>query len=165
MSLVIYKRIISDAFDSRNWNYSAKDLSEEKTVFSINFSSEEYGSVRCKIYIFDSGICDMEAVLPIKCNQNQYMELSYYLAKYNCQKRFATLRLDVDDGEIINGYSFVFNQATTPKDFLSRFTGTKDIDDSVMDEIIAICKKDTPIEKVAVDTTTSEKNGKHKLSL
>ena len=165
MSLVVYKRIISDAFDSKNWNYSSKDLSDEKAVFTINFTSKEYGSTRCKIYIYASGICDIEAVLPVECKEADHMELSYYLVKYNCQKRYATLRLDVEDGEIINGYSFVFNQATTPKEFLNRFVGTKDIDDSVMDDIIAICEKDMPIETKADDTTNCEKNGKHKLNL
>ena len=69
MSLSIYQRIIADAFDSKNWKYSCKNLSEEKSMFSINFTSDVYGKTSCKVTIFDDGVCDIAAVLPIVCNE------------------------------------------------------------------------------------------------
>ena len=169
MSLSIYQRIIADAFDSKNWNYSCKNLSEEKSVFSIKFTSDVYGKTNCKVTIFDDGVCDIEAVLPIVSPKEQHMELSYYLAGYNCLKRYATLRLDINDGEINNGYSYVFNKSTTPKDFLNRFLKVKDVEDSVLNDLISICKKNVSDKSSVVTTesqiTSSGKNGKHKLVL
>lgn len=169
MSLSIYQRIIADAFDSKNWNYSCKNLSEEKSMFSINFTSDVYGKTSCKVTIFDDGVCDIEAVLPMVCQKEQHMELCYYLASYNCLKRYATLRLDINDGEINNSYSYVFNKSTTPKDFLNRFLNVKDVDDSVLKDLISICNMNVP-DKSSVVTTESQvassgKNGKHKLVL
>lgn len=169
MSLSIYQRIIADAFDSKNWNYSCKNLSEEKSAFSINFTSDAYGTTRCKVAIFANGVCDIEAVLPIVCQKEQHMELSYYLATYNCLKRYATLRLDINDGEINNSYSYVFNKSTTPKDFLNRFLNVKDIGDSVLNDLISISKKNASDKSSVVTTesqiTNSGKSGKHKLVL
>lgn len=169
MSLSIYQRIIADAFDSKNWNYSCKNLSEEKSAFSINFTSDAYGTTSCKVTIFADGVCDIEAVLPIVCQKEQHMELSYYLATYNYLKRYATLRLDINDGEINNSYSYVFNKSTTPKDFLNRFLNIKDVDDSVLNDLISICKKNVPDKSSVVTTesqiTSSGKSGKHKLVL
>ena len=169
MSLNIYQRIIADAFDSKNWNYSCKNLSEEKSMFSINFTSDVYGRTSCRVTIFDDGVCDIEAILPIVCQKEQHTELCYYLASHNCFKRYATLRLDIKDGEINNSYSYVFNKSTTPKDFLNRFLSVKDVDDSVLNDLISICKKNEPNSgSVAItesQSTGSGKNGKHKLVL
>ena len=164
----MYKRVVSDAFDSKKWKYSSKILSDEKIVFTINFNSDKYGTTSCKIYLMNNGVCDIEALLPVLCPQTHRMELSYFMAKYNYQKRYATLRLDVDNGEILNVYSFVFNQATTPKEFLNRFFVVKEIEETEMNEIIAICKKGDLVEKgdvLSMGTICVGKNGKHKLSL
>ena len=63
------------------------------------------------------------------------------MARYNFLKRYATLRLNTDDGEVSHNYSFVFNKSTTPKEFLERFSNVKDIDDSVMNDLMFICKR------------------------
>lgn len=169
MSLSIYQRIISDAFDSKNWKYSYKNLSEKKAVFSVVFTSKVYGKTRCKVTIFDDGVCDIEAFLPIVCQKEQYMELCYYLANYNCFKRYSTLRLDIDAGEINNSYSYVFNNATTPKDFLKRFLDVMNVDDSVLKDLSLLCNKNIPDKSSAMVTeskaTTDGKDGKHKLVL
>ena len=79
------------------------------------------------------------------------------------------MRLDVNDGEINNRYSYVLNNATTPKDFLNRFLNVKDVDDSVLKDLISLCKKNLPDKSSAVitesQTTSGGKNGKHKLVL
>lgn len=165
MSLSIYQRIISDAFESKKWNYSSKKISDQKTVFTIEFEYDKFGTNRCKVSIFDNGVCDMETILPISCPREQYMELCYYFAQYNYLRRYSTLRLDVNDGEITNCYSFIFNQATTPKEFLDRFISTRDIDDDVLMDIMAICRKSALVEKEETSTTNMGKNDKHKLCL
>lgn len=169
MSLHMYQRIISDAFDSRKWNYTSENVSEEKTVFMTDLYFDNLGSAYCELSIFDCGICDIAVFLPISCPKEQYMELCYYLTKYNCLRRYATLRLDVNGGKIINRYSFVFNQATTPKDLLNRFDSTTNLDDGVLADVVAICNKNTPFEQQE-DTAASQsintgKNSKHKLTL
>ena len=169
MSLNVYQRTISDAFDSRNWNYILENVSQDESTFSINFTSKRYGKTCCKISISETGICDIKAVLPIKCQLEQHMELCYYLAQYNCFRRYSTLRLDINDGEIYNFYSFVFNQATTPTQFLKYFNSVEDIEDSVMDDLISMCNKSTTVSTSNISnysqSTPGGKNGKHKISL
>lgn len=169
MAINIYQRIIADAFDSKNWKYSSKSDSNEKTIFSINFDSEILDTLRCKIYIYDNGVCDIDAIFPISCKEEHYKELALYFAKYNCRKRYGTLRLDVEDGEIRNSYTFVFNNSTTPKEFLNKFGFVKDINDSVIKDIVDICKTESGTEKrdstLASQSVVAGKNSKHKLSL
>lgn len=169
MSLHMYQRIISDAFDSRKWNYTSENVSEEKTVFFIDLYYDNLGTIHCEISIYNSGVCDIAVVLPISCPKEQHMELCYYLTKYNRLKRYATLRLDVNSGKIINRYSFVFNQATTPKELLDRFDGTTNFDNAALADVVAICNKNIPLEQQE-DTVSSQsintgKNSKHKLTL
>ncbi|MBQ9119530.1 MAG: hypothetical protein IJY09_05680 [Lachnospiraceae bacterium] len=169
MSLNIYQRIISDAFDSQNWNYSFKNITPEKDIFWINFTSNKYGRTCCEITIYENGICDIRATLPVVCQEERCREFCYYLARYNFLKRYATLRLNTDDGEVSHNYSFVFNKSTTPKEFLERFSNVKDIDDSVMNDLMFICKRNESGEKSEVlqgsQKVSSIKNSKHKLSL
>ena len=168
MSINIYQRIIADAFDSKNWKYTSKSVSNEKTIFTINFESEILDTLRCKINIYDSGVCDIDAIFPITCNEEHYRELSYYFTKYNCRKRYGTLRLDVEDGEIRNSYTFVFNNSTTPKEFLKKFGFVKDINDSIIEDIVNICKMESEEKKdssMAGQSVITDKNSKHKLSL
>lgn len=169
MSFGIYQQIIEDAFDSKNWNYSCENLSEKKIKFCLDFTSDVDGIISCRVKIYEDGICDIEAVLPIVCPKEQYMELCYYLAGYNFLKRFATLRLDTNNGEIINSYSYVFNKATTPKDFLDRFLIVKDVEESVLNDLVSICQKSVP-DKISIvatedQSTSNGMDGKHKLVL
>lgn len=161
--LNIYAQVIKDALDSRNWNYSCENVAEDEISFLINFTSEESGKKYCKIMIFESGICDIEVVLPIVCQPEQYMELCYYLTKRNFASRYATLRLDMRDGEINNSYSFDFNQSTTPESFLELFLRVRDVDDSVMEELNSICNTRTTTEKNGLKEKQGE--GKHKIML
>lgn len=169
MPLSIYQRIVSDAFDSEKWKYTSKNVSEKKIVFMIDFTFNNSGTTHCEISIFDSGICDIEVYFPISCPKEKHMELCYYLAQYNCLRRYATLRLDINKENIINRYGFVFNQATTPKDFLKTFVGAKDVDDAVLKDVIAICNENTPSEQkdasAASQSINTGKNSKHKLTL
>lgn len=169
MAINVYQCIISDAFDSKNWKYSSKSDSNGRTIFSIKFDSEIFDTLCCKIYIYDNGVCDIDAVFPISCKEEYYKELALYFAKYNCRKRYGTLRLDVEDGEIRNSYTFVFNNSTTPKEFLNKFGFVKDINDSVIKDIVDICKTESGTEKkdltLGSQGVLSGKKSKHKLSL
>lgn len=49
----------------------------------------------------------------------------------------------------------MFNKSTTPKDFLNRFLNVMDIDDSVLNDLISICKKNV-LDKSSVVTTESQ---------
>ena len=52
---------------------------------------------------------------------------------------------------------------------LNRFLNVKDVDDSVLKDLISLCKKNIPDKSSAVitesQTTSGGKNGKHKLVL
>ena len=67
MSLSSYAEIISKAFEEKNWNYVSENSADEKIQFGINFESKKYKAIYCKIEMFDDGICDIEAELPVKC--------------------------------------------------------------------------------------------------
>lgn len=134
--------IITNAFDMENWKYSVKRYDEkEKSVFNINFTFENQGTLKCVITAFDSGICDMDMTLPLSCPPEYRMMLSYYLAKTNFNKRYATYRLDVDDGEIQYSYSFEISSAIVSEEFLRIFKRTKNgaMDEEEFNEIKKCC--------------------------
>lgn len=173
-----YKQVISEAFDSKQWNYSSKSVtannSEEREIFSIDFVSDEYGEIDCRIHIYESGVCDIQAFLPVVCPKDKLAELSLYFAKQNYARRYATLRLDASTGMVTNDYSFMFNQATTSSYFLKSFLDVKDVANDVMEEIFSICgksigQKEAELSQSATDTQTKkvhfEKRDKHKLEL
>lgn len=163
MTLKIYAQVIKDALDSQNWKFSCENVAEDEISFLIKFTLEESEKIYCKIMIFESGICDIEVVLPIVCQPEQYMELCYYLTKQNFASRYATLRLDMRNGEINNSYSFDFNQSTTPESFLELFLRVRDVDDSVMEELNSICNRKTTTGKNSLNE--KQAGGKHKIML
>ena len=161
MSLSSYAEIISKAFEEKNRNYVSENSADEKIQFGINFESKKYKAIYCKIEMFDDGICDIEAELPVKCPMLHYAELAYRIAEYNCLKRYGSWRLYIEDGKIINAYSFDFNEATTTDQFMRIFGYVRDFSDDEADGIIAICNKSQTLQS-KVERKSGEK---HKLQL
>lgn len=150
--------IITKAFDIENWNYSVKRYDEkEKNIFTINFTFKSRGKLECKIHIFDNGICDMDMTLPLSCPSEYRMMLSYYFAKTNFNKRYATYRLDIDDGEIQYSYSFEITSSINSEEFLRIFKRTKNgaMDDDEFNEIKRFCEGRFTKEELAIISKAS----------
>lgn len=176
MDLATSKSIVSNAFKSQNWNFSADDSNQDKVIFSINFLVDGKSHTKCKIIVFNDGICDIEVYFPFSCPTKKIEELALCITKLNYSKRYATFRLDPRDGEIQFSYSYIFNDSTTSTSFLQRFINCKNIDDEEYSQIESIClsKDPTHIEssKEPIDseppiTSSPEptKKNKHKISL
>lgn len=166
MSLHTYKNIIKSAFDSQNWNYSTRETENGKFLFSINFTnSSNNTTIKCSVLISDDGICDIEAILPFTCTQENIGDVIVLISEHNYSKRYATLRVDFSDGEINNSYSFDFNESTTPNYFLKRFISVKDIDDDeTFGELEKLCFT-TPIETSNTPEPQSSTSSKNKFKL
>lgn len=89
----------------------------------------------------------MEAAFPFTCPEDNRVELSYILAEYNFSKRYATLRLELSDGEIINSYSFDMFPAMTPEFVLGKFMGVKNIEKEIYATVVETCKPQYQEEK------------------
>ncbi len=165
MTLEEYSGLIEKAFGIKDWNYSKK-TSEDKTVFTINFSEDGKEHTKCKVFVHSSGICDMEAAFPFMCPEDNRVELSYILTEYNFSKRYATIRLDLSDGEIMNSYSFDIVPSMTPEYILKKFIGVKDIDKEIYDAVVETCNPQVEEENIPSETSglTSKKN-KYKIDL
>lgn len=57
----------------------------------------------------------------------------------NFSKRYATLRFDYEDGEIVNSYSFDMFPFMTPEFILSKFIQVNDIDEDDYKYIKDLC--------------------------
>lgn len=139
MQLEEYRNLVEMAFKIREWNYSREDY-EEKTVFSINFLENGQVHTNCKVHVFDDGICDMEAVFPFECAPDDMAELSSIIADYNFEKRYATIRLDSSDGEIMNSYSFDIMPSMSPEFILLKFLAVAGIEADIYEAIEKLCK-------------------------
>ncbi|WP_390605569.1 hypothetical protein [Dorea longicatena] len=147
MNLEKYKKIIADAFDSQNWNYSEEE-SSEAVIYSLIFSENEKIRIKCRVTIFSNGICDIEGQFPFDCPKDDVtlISFSFHLARINCMKRYATIRLDIDRGTICNSYSFDFNESTTSEYFLNQFLKVRNIDDDEYEGIAMICNMNKDVE-------------------
>ena len=139
MSIELYKKMITDAFDCQDLNYSIDDNGSENSIIRINFSENGKRYLNCRVIIFENGICDIEAALPFICPNDKLHELSYYLTEINYSIRYATMRLDVNDGEIVNSYSFDVNNTTSARYFYKKFLNVHDIEEDVYQKIASIC--------------------------
>ncbi|NLK73465.1 MAG: hypothetical protein GX285_10665 [Clostridiales bacterium] len=165
MTLEEYSNLVEKAFGIKNWNYSKKN-NEDKTIFTINFSEDGREHTRCKVFVHKSGICDMEAAFPFTCPEDNRVELSYILAEYNFSKRYATLRLELSDGEIINSYSFDMFPAMTPEFVLGKFMGVKNIEKEIYATVVETCKPQYQEEKKSTGVSSlSDKKNKFKIDL
>lgn len=165
MILEEYSNLIEKAFGINNWNYSRKNK-EDKTIFNINFTEDGRDHTKCRVYVHKNGICDMEAIFPFNCPEDNRMKLSYILAEYNLPKRYATIRLDLSDGQIINSYSFDIVPSMTPEFILTKFIGVKDIEKEIYKTVEDVCKPQYKEEKKSVVTSASkDKKNKFKIDL
>lgn len=165
MTLEEYSNLVEKAFGIKNWNYSKKN-SEDKTVFTINFSEDGIDHTKCKVYVHNNGICDMEAAFPFNCPEDNRVELSYILTEYNFSKRYATIRLDLSDGDIINSYSFDMLPSMTPEYVLKKFLGVKDIEKEIYDTVVKTCKPNYLEEKkIQSESSATDRKNKFKIDL
>lgn len=165
MTLKEYGDLVEKAFKIQNWNYS-RDERGDKTVFNIRFSVDEKMHTICRIIVNEKGICDMEAAFPFECPEDERVLLSYILMEYNFSKRYATIRVDLSDGEIVNSYSFDMFPSMTPEYILNKFMVVKDIDDEIYKDVEDVCNhrygEDESIDETA---TVTEKKDKFKIDL
>lgn len=163
MNLAIGKAIVNEAFKSRNWKFSLDDTNDNYIVFDIEFLRDESTEMDCRVIVFDTGICDIEQILPFTCPDDYQYMLVLYLTHYNYLKRYATYRLNIENGEITYSYSYNFNEASTPAEFLEKFDIVANIDSDEYSKIENICLTGSA-EKgdVLIKAETSEK---YKISL
>ena len=81
----------------------------------------------------------MEAAFPFNCPEDNRVELSYILTEYNFSKRYATIRLDLSDGNIINSYSFDMLPSMTPEFALKKFFFFFYIEKEIYDTVVKTC--------------------------
>lgn len=148
----------------QNWNYS-RDERGDKTVFNIRFSVDEKMHTICRI-IVRKGYSDMEAAFPFECPEDERVLLSYILMEYNFSKRYATIRVDLSDGEIVNSYSFDMFPSMTPEYILNKFMVVKDIDDEIYKDVEDVCNhRYSEDESIDETPTVTEKKDKFKIDL
>lgn len=164
MTLEDYSNLVEKAFNIKNWNYSKKN-NEDKTVFTINFSEDGKEHTRCKVFVYKSGICDMEAAFPFTCPKDDRVKLSYILTEYNFLKRYATIRLDLSDGRIINSYSIDMLPSMTPEFVLNKFMEVKDIEEEIYSAVVEICKPQLEEQKSKGTSVSVNKKNKFKIDL
>lgn len=140
MTLEEYGNLVENAFKIQDLNYF-RDNSEDKIIFTLDFEENGEDHTKCTVLVYSSGICDMEACFPFKCpdDAEAQIKLSYYIAMCNFSKRYATLRFDYEDGEIINSYSFDMFPFMTPEFILSKFIQVNDIDEDDYKYIKDLC--------------------------
>lgn len=164
MTVEEYSNLVEKAFSIKNWNYSIKN-NEDNTVFAINFSEDGKERTRCKVFVYKSGICDMEAAFPFTCPKDDRVKLSYILTEYNFLKRYATIRLDLSDGRIINSYSIDMLPSMMPEFVLNKFMGVKDIDKEIYSTVVEICKPQLEEQKLIETAVSINKKNKFKIDL
>lgn len=100
------------------------------------------------------------------CPEDERVLLSYILTEYNFLKRYATIRVNLKEGEIVNSYSFDMFSSMTPEYVLNKFMNVKDIDDEIYKDIRDVCNhrygEDEAIEETPV---VAEKKDKFKIDL
>ena len=165
MTIEEYGNLVENAFKIKNWNYSRGD-SEDKIKFILNFKENGEYHTKCRVFVYSSGICDMEAAFPFACPEDERVLLSYILTEYNFLKRYATIRVNLKEGEIVNSYSFDMFSSMTPEYVLNKFMNVKDIDDEIYKDIRDVCNhrygEDEAIEETPV---VAEKKDKFKIDL
>lgn len=164
MTLEEYSNLVEKAFSIKNWNYSKKN-NEDKTVFTINFFEDGKEHTRCKVFVYENGICDMEAAFPFTCPEDDRVKLSYILTEYNFLKRYATIRHDLSDGRIINSYSIDMLPSMTPEFVLKKFMGVKDIEKEIYSAIVEICMPQLEEQKTIGTSASVNKKNKFEIDL
>lgn len=166
MAVEEYGNLVEKAFKIQNWNYSRDDR-EDKIIFTLDFERNGEYLTKCRALVYDSGICDMEACFPFRCPDDAEtgIRLSYYIAMCNFSKRYATLRYDYEDGEIVNSYSFDMFLYMTPEFILSKFNQVNDIDEDDYKYIKDLCESKAEDEDSVVQTVDSDKKSKYKIDL
>lgn len=167
MTLEEYSALIENAFKMQDWNYSKNDI-KDGIVFKIDFWRNEEYYTKCRVFVYKSGICDMEASLPFKCPKevDVGIELSYFLSCCNYAKRYATIRYNFTDGEIVNSYSFDIVPSMTSEFILSKFNVVKDIDEDDYNYIENLCKSQDARETQSVELSKiMKKEDKYKIDL
>lgn len=165
MTLDEYGNLVEKAFKIQNWKYTREE-SKDKIVFTINFLENSKYRTKCRVFVHNSGICDMEASFPFKCPEDDEtgLYLSYYIAACNFSKRYATIRYDFEDGEIVNSYSFDIFSSMTPEFILDKFNLVKEIDEDNYKYIEDLCKQKIK-ENQEIEIADSDKNDKFKIYL
>lgn len=166
MTLEEYGNLVEKAFEIQNWSYSRDDV-EDKIIFAINFGENGEYHTKCRVLVYSSGICDMEASFPFKCPGEGIIgiKLSYYIASCNFSKRYATIRYDFEDGEIVNSYSFDILPSMTPEFILDKFNQVNNIDEDEYEYIKDLCMSKNDGEDQISEKDDLSKEDKFKIDL
>ncbi|MDO5127640.1 MAG: hypothetical protein Q4D54_07815, partial [Eubacteriales bacterium] len=165
MTLEEYSNIIDMAFKIEGWNYS-KIKKDNLMIFSIRFTENGKIHTDCKVFVYNDGICDMDVGLPFICPENRRVELSNILTNYNYSKRYATIRLDLSNGKIVNSYSFNMLPFMPPEYVLNIFNGVREIEKDIYKSIQDICELSIEEEiQPEIISVSSDKRNKFKIEL